>query len=115
MSEQKPPAQPSEDQKKLDEKKSKYPPTDLSAIENGPIEKRSCTDILCLLLYAAAMVLFWYMFTMALANGEPERLIAVYDSSNKSCGIDYPDYPYLYWPVPLPDQLNRTTCVESCP
>lgn len=42
-------------------------------------------------------------------------MIAVYDASNKSCGIDIEGKPYLYFMVPHPDWLNRTTCVEQCP
>jgi hypothetical protein len=85
------------------------------AAEEGPTENRSCTDILCLLLYAAALVLFWILFSYGLANGDPSRLLSVYDASNRSCGYDIPDKPYLYFPLPLPGSLNISTCVSQCP
>lgn len=55
------------------------------------------------------------------SNGEPKKLVAVYDSSYLPCGIktnssyDLTDYKYVYFQVPHPDWLNKTTCVKSCP
>jgi len=84
-------------------------------LEKGPIEERGCTDILCCLLYIAACVAFVIIWGMAMSNGEPDRLFAVYDSSNKSCGIDVADKPYVYFPIPNTDSLNVRTCVSACP
>ncbi len=33
----------------------------------------------------------------------------------RSCGIDLPDYPYIYFATPTKGYLNRTTCVKKCP
>lgn len=55
------------------------------------------------------------VFFIALNKGEPNRLITTYDSSNKSCGIDIKDKPFLYWPIPHADYSDKTTCVEECP
>lgn len=32
-----------------------------------------------------------------------------------ACGIDYPDYDYLYFPILHPDYYNHTVCVKNCP
>lgn len=48
-------------------------------------------------------------------KGDPIRIVAVYDSSNKSCGIDIIGKPFLYFSVPHTDWLNKTTCVSECP
>ena len=33
----------------------------------------------------------------------------------KACKLDYPDYPYIYFPILHPNFYNYTTCVKSCP
>jgi hypothetical protein len=35
-------------------------------LENGPIDKRSCTDILCLIFFLVALGCMYIVFTMAL-------------------------------------------------
>jgi hypothetical protein len=34
-----------------------------------------------------------------------------------ACGLDvgYINYKYLYFWLPLPNYLNKTTCVKECP
>lgn len=49
-------------------------------------------------------------------SGEPYKMIAVWDSSWAPCGLgDLEDKPYVYFAIPHPDHLNKTTCVEECP
>lgn len=60
---------------------------------NGPVEQRSCTDIICILLLIISNILLLYIASEGWNNGNPEKLLAVYDKSNKACGIDLPDYP----------------------
>jgi hypothetical protein len=33
----------------------------------------------------------------AVENGDPARVMAPLDADAMFCGIDYPDYPYLYY------------------
>lgn len=33
----------------------------------------------------------------------------------RACGLDLPDYPYIYFPILLPDKYNYTVCVRECP
>ena len=33
----------------------------------------------------------------------------------RACGLDYPEYPYIYFPILHPDYYNHTVCVASCP
>jgi hypothetical protein len=35
--------------------------------------------------------------------------------SGKACGLDYPEYPFIYFPIIHPDYYNYTTCVKECP
>jgi hypothetical protein len=48
-------------------------------------------------------------------KGTPSRLAAAYDPDTKACGLDYPDYPYIYFPILSPDYYNYTVCVKECP
>lgn len=50
------------------------------------------------------------------ATGEPYKLVAVWDASWSPCGLDeLESKPYVYFAVPHPDFLNKTTCVSECP
>lgn len=46
-----------------------------------------------------------------------EKLVAVYDGSGNSCQYTagYEDYNYLYFWLPIPGYLHKTTCVKACP
>ncbi len=48
-------------------------------------------------------------------EGQPIKLTAVFDSSEKMCKFDYPDFPYLYFPYPVKENIKRTVCVKHCP
>ena len=93
------------------------PPTDPKLAE-GPIADRSCTDIICCLVFIAYIVLFFYVGFMArfgpetadaygLRKGTPELYIGVYDGSGNMCGHKYNDtndyrgYDYLYFWFPM--------------
>ena len=77
--------------------------------------ERICTDIICLILFLGAFGALLYIWLIGWVKGDPVRIVAVYDSSNKSCGIDIIGKPYLYFSVPHTDWLNKTTCVSECP
>ena len=68
------------------------------------------------------------MLTIAIISyleGNPLRLTATYDPDcniiffkipkEKACGLDYPDYPYLYFPILSEGYFNHTVCVKECP
>lgn len=103
-------------------------------VEPGPMEKRSCTDILFLFLFA----IFWGgMFVVAneaLKSGNPERLINGVDLYGNTCGFnnlarnttlrgrayDLTSKPNLFF-VPRYDNATNyqvkllSVCVDSCP
>lgn len=102
-------------------------------LENGPIEERGCTDILCCLLFIAFWVGLVFVGITAYASGatNAKYMAALYDSDGFPCGMsgtlpnasnfnastsfDYTAYPYLYFPIPVPGKTNRRVCVKSCP
>lgn len=49
-------------------------------LENGPIENRSCQDLLFCLLFIAAVIAMFVIGIYGYANGDPSRLAIPYDS-----------------------------------
>ena len=92
---------------------------DHSELENGPIDKRECRDILCCILFVFAMVVMMALFGIGLGEGSPSYLIAPFNSNSprEQCGISkgLEDYPYLYIAVPFKFSYKQTFCVKACP
>lgn len=42
-------------------------------------------------------------------------MVVILSMLGKACGLDYPDYPVIYFPILLPDYYNHTVCIKSCP
>lgn len=57
-------------------------------ISNGPIEKRECRDLICCILFILSNVFLVFCAYTAFANGDVNRLIALYDSSGNGCGVE---------------------------
>ena len=53
------------------------------ALRNGPMEDRSCTDLLCLLIWFAFMGGFGFVAMQGYKNGDPTRLAYPYDPDRK--------------------------------
>lgn len=82
----------------------------------GPKEERGCTDILCCLLFLGYMIFMVVLAVEGITLGEPLKLVAAWDASYSPCGLgDNEDKPYIYFAIPHPDWLNKTTCVKECP
>lgn len=84
------------------------------------MKERSCTDILCFIIFVAYMVFMVSIGSVGASDGQPFKLVAAWDSSYHPCGqshngYDLKDKKYVYFAVPHPDHLNKTTCVKSCP
>jgi len=90
-------------------------------LENGPVDKRECRDVLCCLLFIAAMVVAAVIFITGFTEGDHRRLTYVYDNSgdDEPCGLgDREDYPYLYFPDLSGDDAAfkaSRVCVKECP
>ncbi|XP_020916237.1 choline transporter-like protein 4 isoform X2 [Exaiptasia diaphana] len=95
----------------------------------GPIEDRSCTDIICCLLFVGYIVGMVIVGIVAFVEGDLNRLLLPTDSQGKSCGRDYPDKKYLVFfditkcvaPTNLaknfgsPKCHTPQVCVSKCP
>jgi len=51
----------------------------------------------------------------AWSQGNFKRLTKAYDPDGKGCGVDYLNYPYIYFASPSFDSLWVTVCVSECP
>lgn len=61
---------------------------------------RSCTDILCCLIFIVFVVVLVGVAGFAFTNGDPYRLVTTWDYDKNGCGYSPAtiDYPYLYFP-----------------
>jgi len=86
-------------------------------LANGPLEKRSCRDVLCCLLFIAFMGGMIAVAAYGLSIGQPTLLGRGYDEDGNMCGVtkDYESYPYVYFAYPLAGHLLNTVCVKTCP
>jgi len=92
----------------------------------GPMQKRSCTDVICLLLFIAFIVAWAAVGIYAFTHGDPNTLFSPTDSQGLRCGVDTEvrDKPYLFFfdltTCAAPDAIAsgcRTpqVCVRKCP
>jgi hypothetical protein len=86
-------------------------------LANGPMENRSCTDVLCCLFFIAFLGGMIAIAGYSISKGDPNLIGRGYDRAGKICGVDdgYTDYPYLYFQVPKTKYLSSTICVKTCP
>jgi len=80
-----------------------------------PNEQRSCTDVICLILFLALVLAILVFGIYAWTAGNFKKLTTAYDPDGKGCGLDYPNYPYIYFASPHADSLWVTVCVSKCP
>jgi len=86
-------------------------------LAKGPMEERSCTDLICCVVFLAWWAAMAYIGYISMTTGEPETYLAVWDGGGVKCGLDTAakDHKYLYFWTPASKYLNRTTCVKACP
>ncbi|XP_060534569.1 choline transporter-like 2 isoform X2 [Cylas formicarius] len=93
---------------------------------NGPLKNRSCTDIICLLLFLVFIACWAGIGWYAIVNGDPSTLLVPRDSSGRRCGMDsdVKDRPYLFFfdltkcfapTTPITGCRTEQVCVKSCP
>ncbi|XP_065149779.1 choline transporter-like protein 2 isoform X2 [Paramisgurnus dabryanus] len=94
----------------------------------GPIYNRSCTDILCCILFILALLGYFAVGILAWSQGDPRKVIYPTDSRGQFCGqagTPLEKKPLLFYfnimkcasPLVLLELQCPTTqvCVESCP
>ena len=65
-------------------------------VRDGPVKKRSCTDILCLLLFLAFIGGWIFVAYLAFSQGDIDKVLHPTDSKGKVCGRgELEEKPYL--------------------
>lgn len=92
----------------------------------GPLSKRSCTDVFCLLIFVVFLAAWGYIGNYAIKNGDLNKLLVPTDSFNRKCGVDanVKDKRYLFFfnlekcidpLVPITGCPTPQVCVSECP
>ncbi|KAI9562773.1 hypothetical protein GHT06_010227 [Daphnia sinensis] len=85
-------------------------------VHRGPVKNRSCTDVVCLIIFIAFLVgwgiIGFYGFTL----GDPQRLLHPTDSNGRICGVDetLKDKPYLFY-FDLTRCADPSVLIKGCP
>jgi choline transporter-like protein 2/4/5 len=82
----------------------------------GLEKKRTCTDIPCLIVFAAFIAfLVSYSWGKAYADGDADRIIYGVDYKGRICGKSegVEDKPLAFWPAPE-DSYQFKVCTDSC-
>ena len=106
----------------------------LSKEDKGLKWDRSCTDVICCLVFMVFIVATIGLSFIALTTGDPSIIMTPYDSSGNECGKksqgvdkrDFTDYKYKLFtdmkPQPggfnggkLPTSFFNAVCVKECP
>lgn len=103
-------------------KDSEIQPEIEDGLENGPIFKRHCTDILWCPLFVLFCVGMCWAFVYGLSDGNPVRLTVLFDYDGNGCGYNtgFKDHDYIYWPKitwtsSFSEIASRTMWVSRCP
>lgn len=86
-------------------------------ISKYPKKPRSCTDILCCLIFLLATVASIVAAIYGLSKGNTDNILQPFDSSGNACGRgELVEYQYLYFnEVTMTDWTKKNACVKSCP
>ncbi|XP_033114814.1 choline transporter-like protein 2 [Anneissia japonica] len=102
-------------------------PTKYDPNFKGPIQNRSCTDVICCIIFIAFIVGMFITGYIGWTNGDPRKLVYPTDSKGQICGHteDVKNKPYLFFFDMLKCASASTSfqfqcpttqiCVESCP
>lgn len=59
----------------------------------GPVKNRGCTDILCLIIFLAHWVVFWYVAGLGFDKGDARKVVFPTDSFGRVCGLSNDQIP----------------------
>ena len=73
----------------------------LEQMENGPVQDRSCTDVLFCLVFIIFIAGMAAVTGYGMLYGNPQLLLTTFDGDGNGCGLNdtTKNYPYLYFPV----------------
>ena len=56
-------------------------------LKNGPLQDRSCKDIVCCALFSINAFIFFVLFCTATADGDPMKLVKMFDSGDGNVSL----------------------------
>jgi len=84
-----------------------------------PTQKRSCTDVLCALIFIVFIIATIVASIYGYIYGDLRNLFQPYDGQGTQCGKgNATNYPYLYWAnigLSYESFTEGTVCVKECP
>lgn len=100
------------------------------ALDNGPCQDRSCTDIICCIFFTLFFIAWIVIFIYGVSLGNPGNLMTPFDENGNGCGYSpgFENYGsiYFYW-FGRPSNISGTTstnltqiytqtfCLSRCP
>lgn len=89
-------------------------------LEEGPIQKRSCTDVLCCLMFIAFLAVSGFFFVQKTQSGDFTKFMRPVDYDGNECGQGSAEkFPFLFFGrLNASEHLNpleNVVCVEKCP
>jgi hypothetical protein len=94
---------------------------EMTKVEGGIEWNRSCTDIICCIIFIAFIAAMLGISGYALSTGDPINIITPFDSDGNKCGApgDFEMYPYKHFTNLLVNNggndLYYSVCVKKCP
>jgi len=96
--------------------------------KNFMVERHTCTDPLCAIIFTLCLGATGYIMAYAFQNGDPRKVYHGMDYKGSLCGVDEPAKPYVFWcaaqgggwpkgsysPVTKID-FQHPICVDYCP
>jgi hypothetical protein len=81
------------------------------------------TDKIGLALTITILSIYICLFTYGFHVGNRDLIGKAFDPDgnilklklDRACGVDYPDFPFIYFAYPSEKYLHRTVCVKQCP
>ncbi len=67
------------------------------------MDQRDCTDFSCIVIFFTLVLAIFVIGVYAWCAGNFTKLTTAYDPDGKGCGVDYKDYPYIYFASPHHD------------
>ena len=88
--------------------------------EDGPIENRSCTDLICLCIFVLFIAATIGLYGYAVIEGDISQVGRPVDYSGNQCGFGTASgFPHLLFAdlqaQDLINPIENTICVKACP
>jgi len=85
----------------------------------GPVQRHSCTDLPCVLLFFGHVGVFWYLAVQGLQQGDLQRLYLPRDFRGAFCGVstgqaDMTSYPKLAFAMNAGEVLDKLALQALC-